>query len=114
LGALLLGALLWLPLNAAGRWVPFLGEEHAIRRTIEDKRDAFELILQEALGSTILLSVTLKNGKVYVGYVLTLFNPAYAVSSIRLGLVRSGHRDAQTLNLTFDIDYRQTHEVNDV
>jgi hypothetical protein len=108
-GAFLLGAICWLPLNLLGKRVSWLGEQQAVEGAILRKRDALEVVLHEALLNTALLSVTLKTGKVYVGRLLTMLNPAFELSSIRMQLIRSGHRDPVTLKLEFDVDYRETN-----
>jgi hypothetical protein len=71
LGALLLGATLWKPLN----WG--FSRQTELRRTIEAWNDYLEILLTEALEQTRQVSVTLKNGKVYVGFVVRTFDPAY-------------------------------------
>src|SRR5215213_7184076 len=71
LGALLLGATLWWPLNFGFR------KETELRRTIADWNDYLEELLTDALEDTRQVSVTLSNGKVYVGFVVRTFDPAY-------------------------------------
>lgn len=84
---------------------------YAIRkRYIDASGDAFEQILFRALETQEAVSVTLKTNKVYVGRVNTSFNPIRGVESIRLSLDKSGYRNAETHELTLNVDYAQTHE----
>src|SRR4051812_3454960 len=60
LGALLLGTTAWIPLN----WVFQRKREH--QRTIRAWNDYLEELLDKALDETRHVSITLRNGKVYV------------------------------------------------
>ena len=70
-----------------------------------------EVLLREALGSRSLVSVTAKNGKVYIGKVLTTSNPAFGMEAINILLSRSGHRDKNTQKMILDINYDETHRA---
>lgn len=111
--AFLFGLALWWPLNLLSRWswFRFLGQDAAIRREIERKQNPLEVLLAEAMDSRSLVSVTVKNGKVYIGRVRTTFNPAFGMQSISLILSRSGHRDKDTQQMMLDIDYDKTHSA---
>lgn len=105
-----MGAFLWWPLNLLGRIWPYLGKEESIRRVIENKQDPLEILLRDALESDRLLSVSVKNGKVYIGRLVSSLDPAYGVQSLTLSRSYSGHRDGETSAFHLDIDYEQVLE----
>ena len=108
--ALLMGALLWRPLNLSGKRWPSLGEKECIRRVIENKQDPLEILLSQTLGSDQLISVSVRNGKVYIGRLISSFNPAYGVQSLTLLRSYSGHRDKETSVFHLDINYERVFE----
>ena len=105
-----MGAFLWRPMNLLGRIWPSLGEEECLRRVIENKKDPLEILLSQVLGSDQLIAVSVKNGKVYIGRLISSFNPAYGAQAITLSRSYSGHRDGKTLAFRLDIDYEQVLE----
>jgi hypothetical protein len=118
--AFLLGVILWMPFNLLGwlnppviRWRPFrfLGEGAAIEREIRKKQNPVEVLLRQAMGSKSLVSVTVKNGKVYIGKVLTTSNPAFGMEAINLLLSRSGYRDKNTQEMRLNVNYDETHSA---
>lgn len=72
LGAFLIGTVGWLPLN---RFVN--GREEEQRRTIQEWGDHLEEMLERAIREIKQVSVTMKSGKVYLGFVLSNINPSY-------------------------------------
>ena len=108
--AFLMGAFLWWPLNLLGKRWPSLGEKKCLRRVIETKKDSLEIFLSEALESGRLVSVSVKNGKVYIGQIVSSFDPVYGVQSLTLLRSYSGHRDRETLAFHLDIDYERVLE----
>ncbi len=115
--ALLFGALLWIPLNWLGEkawfgWLRYLSDSAAIDREVGKKRNPLEVILRQALKSESLVSVTVKNGKVYIGKVAsTTFNPAFGMQALNLVLSRSGHRHKDTQQMILDTNYDETHSA---
>jgi len=118
--AFLMGVILWMPFNLLGwlnppvlRWRPFrvLGEGAAIEREIRKKQNPLEVLLRQAMGSKSLVSVTVKNGKVYIGKVLTTSNPAFGMEAIKLLLSRSGYRDKNTQEMRLNVNYDETHSA---
>jgi hypothetical protein len=105
LGALLLGATLWWPLNFA------YGKKRELRRTISDWNDYLEELLTDALDSTRQVSITLNSGKVYVGFVVRTFDPAYDRKYIVILPTMSGYRAATTHRLVFDTDYTRVYQA---
>lgn len=97
--AFLLGAILWIPLNY------FTDKETGIARAIQKQENPLELMLQKALAETHLILLTVKNSKVYVGFVSDSFNPALPNQYVKLLLTTSGYRDGDTKKVTFTNDY---------
>src|SRR2546427_4795103 len=117
--AMFLGCSLWMPLNLIGivggrfslpsnlfgRFVKWFSDEEAVRRAIDRKRDALELFLIMALKAEKMVSVSVKNGKVYVGYLTSTYNPAFQMESISLIPAFSGHRNEDTKEMVLDLNY---------
>ena len=97
-------------MNLLGEIWPYLSKEECLRRVIEDKQDPLEILLRDALESDRLISVSVKSGKVYIGRLVSSFDPVYGVQSLTLSRSYSGHRDRETLAFHLDIDYEQVLE----
>lgn len=97
--AFLLGALGWKPLN----W--FSSREQQISKLIEENGDRFELLLKKAMDQEKMVSVTLKNGKAYFGFVKAALNPANTITSVGILPTRSGYRHPDTKTLVFTSEY---------
>ncbi len=69
-----------------------------------------EILLRDALESDRLISVSVKSGKVYIGRLVSSFDPVYGVQSLTLSRSYSGHRDRETSALHIDIDYERVLE----
>ena len=67
-------------LNLLGKRWPYLGKKECIRRVIENKQDPWKILLSETLRSGQLVAVSVKNGKVYIGQLISSFNPAYGAA----------------------------------
>lgn len=90
--------------------MPALGEKEGIRRIVENKQDPLEILLTDAFESDRLISISVKSGKVYIGRLVSSFNPVYGVQSLTLSRSYSGHRDKETLAFHLDIDYERVFE----
>lgn len=108
---------MWWPLNWSGnqlgkktrfRW---LSDDAAIQREIKRKRNPLEVLLNQAMEDRSLVSVTVRNSKVYIGRVSVTFNPAFGMEAINLVLSYSGHRNKETQKMTLDVDYEETHSA---
>jgi len=92
----------------------FYRSDDEVDRTIREKADPLEILLKDAMRDTKPVLLTIKSGKVYVGTVVTNFNPAYEVQSIKIMPILSGYRNAQDQTVTFTTDYfsllTQIHE----
>jgi hypothetical protein len=100
----LLGVTLWWPMN----WV--FDRKKELRRTIAGWNDYLELLLTQALDETRQVSITLKNGKVYVGFVVQTFDPAYDRKYLVVLPTMSGYREATTHRLEFITDYTRVYQ----
>ena len=80
----------------------FWDRDKEARRVIEEWGDHLEILLERALAENRQVSLTLKSGKVYIGYILRTFNPAYERKYIAILPVISGFREGedQALRLT--------------
>lgn len=97
--AFTIGASSWCPLN----WV--FKRDRAIDRVIDEDKAPFELLLKKAQDQTKTVSVTMKNGKVYVGFVIHTFNPALPTRSIQILPTKSGYRNDETKWIEFTTFY---------
>jgi hypothetical protein len=104
LGALLLGVTAWIPLNL----VFSRKTEH--RRTIRKWNDYLEELIDQALEETRQVSVTLKNGKVYVGFMVRAFDPAYDRKYVVILPTISGFRAETTHKVTLNTDYTRVYQ----
>ena len=97
-----LGVALALLLNA------FLPQRWAITRGLSN----FDRLLHDAQQRDMPISVTLTNGKVYVGLVVRITDPDQPPPSIVLFPMLSGHRDAAG-RLTITTDYETVYDTLD-
>lgn len=79
--------------------------EGEVNRTIWEKRDPLEVLLKYAMEEHRPVIVTLQSGKVYVGQVITNFNPAYDVQSVKISTIMSGYRKPDDQTVIFNTDY---------
>lgn len=103
--SLLFGALGWLPLNF------FYPRARQISKLIEENGDRFELLLKEAQDEGKMVSVTLKNGKFYTGFVKATLNPANRIKSVGIIPTRSGYRESNTKALIFTSEYARVYDL---
>ncbi len=79
--------------------------EGEVNRTIGEKRDPLEVLLKYAMEEHRAVIVTLQSGKVYVGQVITNFNPAYDLQSVKISTIMSGYRKPEDQTVIFNTDY---------
>jgi hypothetical protein len=99
--AFALGATSWYPLNFK------FSRNAAIDRVIEEDKVPFELLLKKAQDKAKTVSVTMKNGKVYVGFVIHAFHPAQPTRFIQILPTKSGYRNDTTMWLEFTTFYSE-------
>lgn len=102
--AFLIGAILWWPLNY------FTDRAKEIERAIQNQENPLEMMLQKAIAGAYLVLLTVKNGKVYVGFVSDTLNPALPNQYLKLLLTTSGYRDSETKKVVFTNDYSAVYE----
>ena len=102
----LLGASIWWPLNRF-----FHEKQREIDRVIEEKDDPLEIMLRKALGQGRLIMFSVKNGKVYVGFVASLQDPSRTMQFIKIVPLMSGYRDKDTKVVQFTTFYPQVDEA---
>jgi len=94
-----LGATVWAP------WNLICKREVAINKVIENDRVAFEILLKKAQDEAKTVAVTMENGKIYIGFVTHLFNPAFPTRFIQLLPTKSGYRDEVKKTFEFTTPY---------
>src|SRR5690606_3817495 len=106
-GAFLLGFCLPRLINAGrkGRRV------HWIREAIKHFGNDLEILLLRSMDTETAVLLTLGTGKVYVGYVVRLFNPDVERKHIRLLPVMSGYRSEKTQEVSFTTFYDVVREM---
>lgn len=102
--AFLLGTFGWWPLNRI--W----SKDAEIQRVILEKGDALEVLLRRAVGEKRWVALTVKSGKVYVGLVTMIFNPAFPLEHIKLVPMLSGYRREPDKHLIFTNFYLQIYD----
>jgi len=81
-------------------------EEKQIIQIIEEENDAVETLFLKSLRESKLLSITLKNRKVYVGFISqNFFTPYRDLQSIKIIPVLSGVRSKEQLKIDFTTPY---------
>ncbi|MEK6301266.1 MAG: hypothetical protein AABO41_11130 [Acidobacteriota bacterium] len=85
------------------------GADKQIDRVIQKKGDPLELLLRKALRESKPILLTVKNGKIYLGFVTMNSSPAVAVESMKLLPLRSGYRDGADRRIHFTTDYRDVY-----
>jgi len=101
--AFLLGGLGWIPLNR----IPRCNRERAIDDVIDHDKIALDVLLKKAQDQAKTVSVSMSNGKVYVGWVSHLFNPAFPTPFIQILPIKSGYRDPITKEFHFTNFYSE-------
>jgi hypothetical protein len=125
--AFLLGALLWMPLNKGvitwvedifktSSWSPLIlaakkasrsgwDTPEEIDRVIYEDGDPMDVLLRRAEKAPKTILVTLKSGKVYIGFVTSTNPPSAPTRSIGIVPTKSGHRHPETKEVTYDVYY---------
>lgn len=76
-----------------------------MKKTIAKWEDHLELLFYKATTETKQVLIDLKNGKVYVGFVLSSPNPEYERRFVRLLPTISGYRDKEDMSLHLATNY---------
>jgi hypothetical protein len=90
--SLLLGSSLWFPLNLA-----ILNRNFQIDNVIQRKADPLETLLRRAMGKGELIFLLLKNRQVYIGYVVSNYNPIFHVNFLKILPLVRGHQNKKAI-----------------
>jgi hypothetical protein len=101
--AFLLGALSWYPANFLFR------KDREARRVIAEWGDHLEILFDRAQADNRQISVTLKSGKVYIGFVLENFDPSYERKYVTILPVASGYRNGADHKLVLTTPYADVY-----
>ena len=102
--AFVLASTLWYPLNWGYQ------DEIQIDRVIQRKQDPLELLLRTAMGEGKLVLISVKNGKIYVGYIISNLNPAYPIESLGMLPMISGYRRTTDKTACFTTPYTVAYD----
>ena len=81
------------------------GQEEAQRRTAEERGELIELIIAESLDRRKLIELSLRSGKVYIGFALRSRMIRRGESDVALIPLGSGYRDEKTHELVITTNY---------
>ena len=70
------------------------------------RNDDFENLLLRSVSENLQVSLSMKNGKVYVGYVVGAIDPSVESTHVKILPMRSGQRDEEG-RINFTTDYRR-------
>lgn len=82
-----------------------------IDEVIQKDGEPFELLLRRAQKDDIVVSITMKNGKVYLGKIKHQFDPGSITKFISIMPVGSGYRDNDTKSFISTINYKNTLDI---
>ena len=97
--SIVLGLLLPFILN------PFCNREKAALRVAKNSGDLIELMIAESLDREMLIELSLRSGKSYIGFALKSEMAERTESDIALIPIASGHRDKDTQELEITTNY---------
>ena len=83
----------------------FHGQEKAQRRTAEERGELIELIIADSLDRGKLIELSLRSGKVYIGFALRSRMMRRGESDVALIPLASGYRDQETHGLVITTNY---------
>ena len=74
------------------------------------RNDDFERLVLRALRKLMPICVSMSNGKVYVGYVVSTIDPAVGRTALRILPLLSGYRDKDNCSTHFNTSYHEIYE----
>ena len=86
----------------------FYSKERGHIRAAENTGDHMELLVSEALQNQLPVEISLRNRKLYIGFITGQNATRHSDVAISLIPLYSGHRTEDNLNLVIDIDYGHT------
>jgi hypothetical protein len=102
--AFLLGCSVWWPANL------YFKRDEEVVRVITEWNDYLEVLFNRALTNADLVSVTTRSRKVYVGFVLTNFDPLFERKYVTFIPTLSGYRAEGDLRLHFTTSYLEVYQ----
>jgi hypothetical protein len=101
--AFLLGSLSWIPANL------FYPKEQEARRVVQEWGDHLEILFDRAQTENRQISLTLKGGKVYIGFVLENFDPSYDRKYVTILPMASGYRNSADHRVVLTTPYSDVY-----
>lgn len=106
----MLGILFWIITLTISRFYPKLkGDSLSVYWAIRVTGDDFDKIFAEAFLEKHMLQITLRNNKVYVGYIQKLAPPTQA-NQLTILPVISGYRESETKKINFITEYLSVYQ----
>ena len=102
--AFLLGVVGWMPLNGLVNKA-----EVEAQKAVEQWGDFLELLINRSIRETKQVSLTLRSGKVYIGFVMSGIDPAFDRRYLKLLPMLSGYRDERTRDMVITRDYARVY-----
>lgn len=102
--AFVIAAALWIPLN----WFFDDGDESG--KVINYRRNPLEILFRTAMDNGQLIALSLKNRKVYVGYIISSSNPAFPLDSVAIIPMMSGYRRSEDHTVEFTTKYIDAYD----
>ena len=84
-------------------------EGTAIDGTIAKRADPFEMLLHRCFRERKMVAISVKNGKVYIGYITVALNPAISTNFVGIFTQASGYRDDLDKSYRLTTDYMEVY-----
>ncbi|SRR5258705_1428423 len=102
--ALLFGVIAWIPAN----WIWRLSKQGD--RIIQSEGTLLDIMARSSIKERKTVLLTLKNGKVYAGFITSAPSPGHSHPMIRILPTTSGYRDKETHRVIFTTNYSDALE----
>ena len=90
-------------------WI-FFDKSDQLSKAIKEEGESFEQLLEKAINRTKMVSITLKNNKVYIGAVTSNYMPGGNRRYLKIIPVYSGYRNQADLSLIITTNYAKVYE----
>lgn len=105
--SLFLGVTSWKLLNC------FWNEKKEAKRILVEQGGIFEQLVERAMSNSRTVLITLKSGKVYVGFVISSIEPGSKEKNIHILPTKSGYRESDKHRVVFTTNYARVYqEIN--
>lgn len=88
----------------------FWDKDQEARKVVQQWGDFLEMLLNQAMDEPKQVLITLKTGKLYVGFMTRGIDPAYERKYIMLIPMLSGYRDDRTKEVIINTDYYEVYD----